>query len=156
MMSPRSAGLRLVVAFCAAAALLSACGDGSGPDDGNQLEGSWSAVLEPPITVGSLHGCNRSIPYGILSMNDLGDFDLSVNTVDDCRSIGEDFVFGEIYHDGSYTRDGALLSFTTPEAAQVPLFTGTVEGDYIHLTLPPATGLASEDVELLVGPRQPF
>jgi hypothetical protein len=83
------------------------------------------------------------------------DFDLSVNTIDDCRSIGGDFVFGEVLHLGTYTREATLLSFT-PDREPAPMFTGTIEGDYIRLTLPPATGIASEDVELLVGPRQPY
>ena len=35
-----------------------------------------------------------------------------------------------------------------------PLVTGTLEGDYVRLNLPPAVGIAIIDVELRVGPRE--
>jgi hypothetical protein len=99
--------------------------------------------------------CDRLISHAVLSVNEQGDFDLSVNVIDDCSRAGGGFSFSEVLHLGSYTRQGTILSFT-PDAASAPLFTGTMEGDYIRLTLPPETDVASLDVEIRVGPREPF
>jgi hypothetical protein len=137
-----------------AATVLGACG--TDPSDDNQLfNGSYGTEFDPPVVVDSFGGCQRSIPHVAFGFNRLGDFDLSVNTVDDCTQAGGGFTFGEVLHLGSYTRVNNLLSFT-PADAPAPLFTGAIEGEFIRLTLPPATGISTHEVELLVGPREAF
>jgi hypothetical protein len=89
------------------------------------------------------------------NVNDPGGFSISINVYNDCRKGGGEFTSFEVYHSGTYSRDGMLLSFT-PIGASAPLFAGLIEGEYIRLTLPPAAGVASAEVVLLVGPREPF
>ena len=130
-------------------------GCGSDPTENNQLfNGSYGTEYDPPVVVDAFGGCERSVPHVAFGFNRLGDFDLSVNTIDDCTLAGGGFTFGEVLHLGSYTRVDDLLSFT-PHNAHSPLFTGTIEGEFIRLTLPAATGISTHEVELLVGPRQP-
>lgn len=138
----------------AAGALLVACGtDPSAAEE--LLQGTYGAEYDPPIAAGATVNCDRSIPHAVLSMNDQGDFDLSVNTIDDCTRAGGGFNFSEVLHLGTYTRQGTLLSFT-PDSASAPLFTGTLEGEFVRLTLPPEAGVANIELELLVGPREAF
>jgi hypothetical protein len=148
---------RLCLTLWAGGALLPACASEPHPPDADPLpQGSYGAIYDPPQLVGPTGDCIRSIPHAVLSVNNLGDFDLSVNTIDDCvGDTGREFFFGEVLHLGSYTRQGALLTFT-PDSALAPLFTGTLEGEYVRLTLPPATRVAGAQVELVVGPREPF
>jgi hypothetical protein len=145
----------------AAGVFLSACGTEPRPDDEDTLlEGSWP-FLEPTLVIGSEGGCERSVPYALLSMNELsnvndpGGFSISVNVYNDCRNAGGEFTSFEVYHYGTYTQQEMLLSFT-PIGESAPLFTGMIAGEYIRLTLPPSAGVASTEVVLLVGPRQPF
>ena len=146
--------------FCfaigAVAVLSSACGTDPRPTDENQLiNASYGSVYDPQVVVDASGGCQRSVSHAVLSMSDLGDFDLSVNTIDDCTQAGGGFTFGEVLHLGSYTRASDHLSFT-PDNAHSPLFTGTIEGEFIRLTLPSATGISTHQVELVVGPREPL
>ena len=148
---------RRCLTLCAGGALLSACASEPRPPDQDPLiQGSYGTIWDPPQPVGPTGDCIRSIPHAVLSVNNLGDFDLSVNTIDDCvGDTGHEFFSGEELFLGSYTREGALLSFT-PDSAVAPLFTGTLEGEYVRLTLPPATQVAGAQVELVVGPREPL
>ena len=140
----------------AVALLCSACGTDPRPTNENQLfNASYGTVYDPAVVVDASAGCQRLVDHAVLAMNDLGDFDLSVNTIDDCSQGGGGFTFGEVLKLGSYTRDRDLLSFT-PDSASTPLFTGTIEGEFIRLTLPAATGISSHEIELLVGPREPL
>ncbi len=141
---------------CGAAAAFLACGSEPNPPDDPSIQGSYGTAWDPPIPVGSTGGCTRSIPHAVLSVGETGGFDLSVNTIDDCAGdTGREFIFGEVLLLGTYTREGAALSFT-PDEEPAPLFTGAVEGEYVRLTLPHSTGVAGSEVELLVGPREPF
>ena len=138
----------------AVALLGPACG--TDPTDNNQLfDGSYGTDYDPPMVVDASGGCERSVSHAVLSFNRAGDFDLSVNTIDDCTLAGGGFTFGEVLHLGTYTRADEILSFT-PDNAHFPLFTGTIEGEFIRLTLPSATGISTHEVELVVGPRQPL
>jgi hypothetical protein len=118
----------LVLILGAAGALLTACGTDPTTAPEELLQGSYGAQYDPPLAAGATTNCDRSIPHAVLGVNDLGDFDLSVNTIDDCTRAGGGFEFSEVLHLGSYTRQGALLSFT-PDSASAPLFTGTLEGN---------------------------
>lgn len=141
---------------CLLAVTVLACGSEPSPPQDPLIQGSYGAMWDPPLLVGPTGSCIRSIPHAVLSMNDLGDFDLSVNTTDDCiGDTGHEFIFGEVLLLGTYTRQGAVLSFT-PDEASAPLFTGTIEGEYVRLALPHTTGVAGSDIELVVGPREPF
>jgi hypothetical protein len=144
----------LRLALLAGGTLLAACGSEPRPPVDPLLQGSYAAVYDPPLPVNPAGGCDRSIPHAVLSVNDLGGFDLSVNTIEDCGAP-EPITFGEVLILGSYTREGSLLSFT-PDEASAPLFTGTIEGEFVRLILPPATGVSGSEVELVVGPREPF
>lgn len=140
------------LSLCAVAVL--ACG--TEPSDNNQLfNGSYGTEYDPPIVVDGFGGCERTVPHAVLAFNNLGDFDLSVNTIDDCTQAGGGFTFGEVLHLGDYTRVDDLLAFT-PDSASSPLFTGRIEGEFVRLTLPSATGISTHEVELLVGPRESF
>jgi hypothetical protein len=142
---------------CFAAAGILACQGSTLPvDEDPSIQGSYGAIYEPPQLVGPTGSCIRSIPHAVFSANDLGGFDLSVNFTDECvGDTGPEFVFGEVLILGSYTRQGTFLSFT-PDDANAPLFTGVVEGEFIRLTLPTATGVGGTEVELVVGPREAF
>jgi hypothetical protein len=126
------------------------------PAEDSLIEGTYGTNWEPALPVGPTGSCTRSIPHAVLAMNTLGGFDFSVNTIDDCiGDTGHEFIFGEVLFLGTYTRQAAVLSFT-PDEESAPLFTGTIEGEYVRLDLPHATGLAGSDIELLVGPRVSF
>jgi hypothetical protein len=89
-------------------------------------------------------------------MSSIGEFDLSINVVDDCTRGGASFTFFEVLKLGRYTRVGTALAFI-PDGETAEAFTGTLEGEYVRLTLPPSVGaLAPTDVELRVGPRHPY
>jgi hypothetical protein len=119
------------------------------------IRGNYSVEYDPLRLVSATGNCDRLISHAVLSMNELGDFDLSVNVVDDCTRAGGGYDFSEVLKLGDYQLEGTRLSFT-PDSASTPLFTGMVDGDFIQLSLPPAVGVAIIDVELRVGPRIPF
>ena len=142
---------------CIALTGLLACQGSPMPIDEEELiQGTYGSAYDPPLSVGPTGDCIRSIPHAVLSVNRLGDFDLSVNTIDDCiGDTGHELRFGEVLILGSYSRYGALLSFT-PDSASAPLFTGNMEGEFVRLTLPTATHVAGTEVELVVGPAESF
>jgi hypothetical protein len=142
---------------CLAIASLLACQGSMMPvEEPPLIQGSYGTAYDPPQLVGPTGSCTRSIPHAVLSVNSLGDFDLSVNTIDDCiGDNGHEFIFGEVLFLGVYTRQGELMSFT-PDSASSPLFTGTLEGEYVRLALPTTTGVGGTEVELVVGPREAF
>jgi hypothetical protein len=146
----------LRILCCLSIAAVLACGSEPSPPEDPLLEGSYGTAWDPPLLVGPTGSCIRSIPHAVLSMNDLGGFDLAVSTIDDCiGDTGHEFISGAVLFLGTYTREGEVLSFT-PDEAPSPLFTGTIEGEYVRIALPHATGVAGSDIELLVGPREPF
>jgi hypothetical protein len=137
----------------AAALLLGGCG--TGPDEG-LLDGSCSVTYEPPLVASATENCDRLVSHALLAVNTRGDFDLSINVVEDCSRVGSGFTFSEVLKLGTYTRRGNTLSFT-PDGESAPAFTGELEGAYIRLTLPPAVGaLSYVDVQILLGPRAPL
>jgi hypothetical protein len=127
-------------------------GCSTGPDE-QSVPGTYSVSYEPPLLASAAENCDRLIPNAILSLNELGDFDLSIDVVDDCSRGGGGPTPSQIQIAGHYTRQVARLSFT-PSNGTAPLFTGTLEGDFVRLNLPPAVGIAIIDVELRVGPRE--
>jgi hypothetical protein len=124
----------------------------TGPDD-HDVPGTYAVNYEPPQLASATEFCDRLIPHAALSMSELGDFDLSINLVDDCSRAGGGSTPSEVHIGGLYRRQAARLSFT-PGNETAPLFTGTLEGDFVRLNLPPAVGIAIIDVELRVGPRK--
>jgi hypothetical protein len=134
-----------------------ACGSGTSADD-PEVQGSYSVDLTPPLLVEDAGTCNRFISYAILSMGSDGGFSLSINVMDDCRNQGGQFEFFEVYNDGSYTRNADTLNFVVGTGANPgERFTGRLEGEYIRVVLPePYGGIATQDVELRLGPRVPF
>ena len=142
---------------CVVLAGLVACLGSAMPiEESPLIQGSYGAAYDPPILVGPTGSCVRSIPHAVLGVNNLGDFDLSVNFIDDCiGDTGHEFTFGEVLLLGDYTRQAELLSFT-PDSADAPVFTGTIEGEFVRLTLPATTGVGGSEVELVVGPREGF
>ena len=135
------------------ALFLAACG--TEPDEPG-LQGSYSVAYDPARLTSATLNCDRLLTYTILGMNDLGDFDLSFNVIDDCSRAGGGYTYFGVLKLGTYTRQGNELAFT-PDSAMSPAFTGVIDGEYVTLTLPPAIGnLASADVEIRVGPRHPY
>ena len=131
--------------------LLAACTD---PDEG--LQGSYSVAYDPPRLTSATLECDRLLTYLILDMNDQGDFDLSFNVVDDCTRGGGGYSDSGVTMVGTYSREWQALSFT-PEPASAPVFSGTVEGDYVRLVIPPSLGnLAPTEIEVRAGPRHPY
>ena len=126
---------------------------GCGTDaDEDLLEGVYTAEYEPPRLISTSLGCSRLISRAFLGVSDRGDFDLSINVIDDCSAGGGDFSFFEVLRLGTYFRQGTALEFRPQSGSDV--FGGTLEGEFIRLRLPPSFGqLATEELEFLVGPR---
>ena len=136
-----------------AALLLAACG--TEPDE-PELQGSYSIAYDPARLTSATLNCDRLLTYAILGMNDLGDFDLSFNVVDDCSRSGGGYSFFGVLRLGSYVRHGNELTFT-PDSATYPVFSGILDGEFVDFTLPPAIGnLAPGDFDIRVGPRHPY
>ncbi len=57
-------------------------GRGTEPEEA-LLEG-YAASYDPPLVGAATVNCDRLISYAILAVNALGDFDLSINVIDDC------------------------------------------------------------------------
>jgi hypothetical protein len=120
------------------------------------VAGTYSASFDPGLSVDAVGVCERFILYAILSLNEGGDFGLSVNVGDDCRPVGGQFTFFEVGKHGSYGRRGDTLSFA-PEGEFENRFTGLPEGEYFRVFLPQGYGeLATEELELHLGPRAPL
>jgi hypothetical protein len=144
-----------VVAILGLLTILQLAACGTGPDE-HPLQGYYSASWEPSQLVSATVTCDRLVSHVLLAMSSLGEFDLSINAVDDCTRGGASFTFFEVLKLGKYTREGSVLAFT-PDGEAPAAFTGTLEGEYVRLTLPPSVGaLAPTDVELRVGPRTPY
>ena len=151
----RPAFLRPFPATLGALALvLPAGGCGTEPRDAS-IQGSYSVDYDPAWLVSATLDCDHNVPYAILSVGDDGGFGLSVNVMDDCTRAGGDWEYGEVYTDGTYTRQGDSLSFRE-DGAGGAAFQGSVTGEFIDLTLPPAVGVAPLTLDLHLGPRQPF
>jgi hypothetical protein len=113
-------------------------------------------AYDPARLTSATLSCDRLLTYTILSMNTLGDFDLSFNYIDDCSRSGGGYSYFGVLKLGTYTRQGNELAFT-PDSAAAPAFIGIIDGVYVNLTLPPAVGnLAPTDIDIRVGPRHPY
>lgn len=133
-------------------ALVVSCG--TEPGDAS-IQGSYSTAYDPPRLVSATVNCDRLVSYAILSLNDRGDFDLSVNIIDDCSRVGGGYTYAEVLTLGHYTRRGSSLTFRE-DGPGGATFEGSVADAYIDLALPPSVGVAPVDTDLRVGPRQPF
>jgi hypothetical protein len=78
---------------------LTACG--TEPDQ-RLFEGTYAAVYEPPQLISATSTCDRLVSHVLLSVNALGDFDLSINVTDDCSRTGGGFAFFEVLKVGKY------------------------------------------------------
>lgn len=151
---PMSTGLSLALrTLVIASALISGCA--TEPEEA-LIEGTYAASYDPPLVGTATVNCDRLIAYAFLAVNTLGDFDLSINVMDDCRRAGGGLSFFEVLKLGTYSRLGRTLSFT-PDGEATPAFMGQLEGEYVRLTLPAEfEALAPSDLELQVGPRSPL
>lgn len=136
--------------FAPVVIFVAACSTEPNPQD---VPGTYGVTYDPPLLASATLTCDRLIPHAVLSMTQLGEFDLSISLVDDCSRGGGGSSPSEVHMVGFYGLQAARLSFT-PETSTAPLFTGTLEGDFVRLNLPPAVGIAIIDVEVRVGPRQ--
>jgi hypothetical protein len=134
--------------------LLAFCGTEPEPEP-QTIRASYGVLYDPNLLVSATENCDRLISHAVLSMNELRDFDLSINVVDDCSRIGGGFSFSEVYKQGDYMLQGTQLSFT-PDSATAPLFTGTLDGEFIQLSIPSDLGVAALDVNLRLGPGIAF
>ena len=129
---------------------VAACSTEPNPQD---IPGTYTAGFDPPQLASATVTCDRLIPHAVLSMAQAGQFDLTINLVDDCSRAGGGSTPSQVHLVGFYAPQGAQLYFT-PETSTAPLFTGTMEGSFVRLNLPPVVGIAIIDVNLRVGPRQ--
>lgn len=136
------------------ALVLGSCGTEPEPEE-QTIRGSYDVVYEPNRLVGMVGHCDRLVSYADLSMNEVHDFRLLMNTVDDCTRIQAGINFGQVLILGKYTLQGTQFSFTPDEATE-PLFAGTMDGEFVDLSLPPAAGLTTTSVDLRVGPFEPY
>jgi hypothetical protein len=128
---------------------VAACSTEPNPQD---IPGTYTATFDPPQLASATVNCDRLIPHAVLTMAQAGQFDLTINLVDDCSRAGGGSTASELHLVGFYAPQGAQLYFT-PETSTAPPFTGTVEGSFVRLNLPPAVGIAIVDVHIRVGPR---
>lgn len=109
---------------------------------------SYADGFSPGILIYATVNCDRRLTHAVLSMNRLGDFDLSINITDDCSRSGGGYGYGEVLILGSYTWADSNLHFT-PEAGGTGPFPGTFDSDSVRLTLPPRTdSLAATQIQL--------
>ncbi len=144
----------IAFAIASASMCLGACGT---EPDAPRFEGSYSVSFDPPLSVPAPGLCERIVTYATLSIAQDGDFDLSINAGDDCRPMGGQFEFFEVYNRGTCTRQHNTLHCVVGTGREPgERFTGQLEDSFIRLVLPPPYGdLATVDVELLLGPRVP-
>jgi hypothetical protein len=110
--------------------------------------GTFSDAYDPGRLIYATVNCDRRLTYAILDMNHLGDFDLSINVIDDCTRSGGGLGFGEVLMLGTYTRESSTLHFT-PESGGTGSFQGTFDADSVRVTLPARTdSLAATDLQL--------
>jgi hypothetical protein len=136
------------------ALVLGSCGTEPEPEE-QTIRGSYDIAYEPDRLVGMVGNCDRLLDYAALSMNEVYDFNLLMNTVDDCSRIQGGITFGQVLIMGKYTLEGTQFSFT-PDEATAPLFLGALDGEFVDLSLPPAVGLTTTHVDLRVGPFEPY
>lgn len=133
----------------AAAVLLGGCG--TEPDGEHLAVTTYHTDFDPPQPAGATTNCDRMILRALLILTEHGNFELSINVIDDCTRSGEGFDSFEVYRFGDYTRQGNSLVFV-PDP-NTPGFPATLDGEFIVLRLPPSLGLSSFDLELRIGPR---
>jgi hypothetical protein len=143
----------LKAAAIATLVAIASCNSSTGPPDPSGA--SYSRAFDPPRIVMATENCDRLLTYGILSLGE-GDFDLSVNLIDDCSRGGGGHDFWEVLILGQYTVRDTLLSFN-PEVGKTPPFSGTFDAEYVRLELPPRPdSLSILPISLELGPRAPF
>ena len=109
---------------------------------------AYADDFSPGVLIYATVNCDRRLTHAVLSMNHLGDFDLSINITDDCSRSSGGYAYGEVLILGRYTWADSSLHFT-PEAGGTGPFPGTFDSDSVRLTLPPRTdSLAATQFQL--------
>jgi len=129
-----------------------ACATGPEPP---QAAGTYSRDFAPPQVIHATATCDRLLTYAVLSMNRLGDFDLSINITNDCTPAGAGYSYGEVLILGKYARAGTSLQFT-PNPGNTGPFSGSLSADTAYVTLPARPdSLAATSLDLQLPRRAP-
>jgi hypothetical protein len=142
-MAPKSAAPFLLTL---AALVSAACGTHTEPIP--EPADSYAAEYDPGVLIYATVNCDRLLTHALLAMNRLGDFDLSINIIDDCSRSGGGYGYGEVLILGTYTWADSTLQFTPATGGTGP-FSGTFDSDSVRLTLPARTdSLAATPLQL--------
>jgi hypothetical protein len=123
-------------------------GCGTEPDT-RPLLTNFAVGYDPARVIGATETCDHLVTGMLLVISTARTFELSANVQDDCTRVGGGFTDGEVFRLGTYTHQGATLSFTSNGATQ-PEFVGTLETGAIVLVFQPGLDGLTSPVELRV------